>query len=412
MGSSQGYEHEFAEFLVFQQLHTLDLNFGIGQLLKDDRKLKELPHFNQMKLMYCHLMAPFPGYDRNTSYEDHSDSNEEDVWTNFELEELYQQKRMGEDVPKVNKPQGSGGPDFNIQIYMGLEKQNIWYQDILHSVWMWSGKYLDVHYSLRGQEDKLPAVENKVCLDHPELLLFTSRWPIRALVHQYLKNMSEHYCASESRCSNKGTQEKKEVGLAKSKNVCIWHLLTAPLVHVPNITRRHIKLMKKYTQKRCKEAYGRSRLHPKCHQKIHIQVDEENASEESQEEWDQEQDLELDCLKDQPPLQHASAQLHSSKSIKRKEPPTVPEPPPKQYKTVKDVTLPKNANKLQKIVNLPGKAVVLHRPAATVASRITSGDRNQLFWFGGPKKVKASKTKPEKAHVTERYFQLSASMQH
>ncbi|KAF8530259.1 hypothetical protein BU17DRAFT_60019 [Hysterangium stoloniferum] len=241
--------------------------------------------------------------------------------------------------------------------YMGLEKQNIWYKDIL----MWSGKYLDIRCSLRGQEDKLPAVENKVCLDHlnfcflPMYLAFTNSTP-----------------SFMSQTSPEDTQVDEEVHPEE----------------------------------------GRSRLHPKRHQKIHIQVDEENASEESQEERDQEQDLELDCLEDQPPLQHVSAQLHSSKSIKRKEPPTVPEPPPKQYKTVKDVTLPKNANKLQKIVNLPGKTVVLHWPAATVASRITSGDRNQLFWFGGPKKVKASKPKPEKGHVTERYFQLLASMQH
>ncbi|KAF8491427.1 hypothetical protein JB92DRAFT_3128381 [Gautieria morchelliformis] len=105
----------------------------------------------------------------------------EEVVIDFTLSDLLCRAMQGEVIPKILKPKGTGGRDFNIRKHMGLdlkdEGDKATYKDVMRSIKLWSNKKLDICQSLRHQESQMITLV--------ELYLMT-----------YLKNSSEQYRAA------------------------------------------------------------------------------------------------------------------------------------------------------------------------------------------------------------------------
>ncbi|KAF8479364.1 hypothetical protein JB92DRAFT_3133711 [Gautieria morchelliformis] len=144
----------------------------------------------------------------------------EEVVIDFTLSDLLRRVMQGEVIPKILKPKGTGGRDFNIRKHMGLDPKDegdkATYKDVMRSVKLWSNKKLDICQSLRHQESQMiTLVELKVLEDCPELRHFQDNWPIKALIRQYLKNSSEQYrAATKQRGQRLQNQEEAEVEIA------------------------------------------------------------------------------------------------------------------------------------------------------------------------------------------------------
>ncbi|KAF8476752.1 hypothetical protein JB92DRAFT_3050070 [Gautieria morchelliformis] len=116
---------------------------------------------------------------------------------------------QGEVIPKILKPKGTGGRDFNIWKHMGLDPKDEGDKATYKDVMLWSNKKLDICQSLHHQESQMiTLVEVKVLEECPKLRHFQDNWPIKALIRQYLKNSSEQY---RQRLQN---QEEAEVEIA------------------------------------------------------------------------------------------------------------------------------------------------------------------------------------------------------
>ncbi|KAF8579869.1 hypothetical protein K439DRAFT_1663044 [Ramaria rubella] len=132
----------------------------------------------------------------------------------FTLSELLEDTNSGMPREKIPKPEGSGGREFNLRQRIGIGNDMKWYIDTLHSIHHWCDKYLATRYSLKKQDK--------------HALIFVERYPIRALIQQYLKNSSEQARKSDRRhakCRGQGptlgkkpaTKKTSQVQSAKSK---------------------------------------------------------------------------------------------------------------------------------------------------------------------------------------------------
>ncbi|KAF8459227.1 hypothetical protein JB92DRAFT_3077808 [Gautieria morchelliformis] len=112
---------------------------------------------------------------------------------------------QGEVIPKILKPKGTGGRDFNIRKHMGLDPKDegdkATYKDVMRSIKLWSNKKLDICQSLRHQESQMIT-----------LVELKSKCYV---IRQYLKNSSEQYrAATKQRGQLLQNQEEAEVEIA------------------------------------------------------------------------------------------------------------------------------------------------------------------------------------------------------